>query len=257
MRIVLTGTGISQGVPVIGCPCRACRSRDPQDRRTRAAAVVAEGGTRIAIDIGPDFRQQMLLAEVTRLDAVIVTHEHSDHVAGLDDIRPFNWTMGCAIPLYAEPRVLASLRARFPYAFMPPELRYPGAPSIEEHTIARVGESFRIGEIEVTPLRVLHGELPILGYRMGKLAYITDCSALPQESVEMLRGVEVLVINALRHAPHPMHITLGEALELIGRVAPRRAYLTHISHDMGPRCEVAHTLPSHVELGYDGMVIAV
>lgn len=256
MRITLVGTGISQGIPVIGCSCAACTSADLRDKRLRTAAVLEKGNTRIALDIGPDFRQQMLRSAIHRLDALCITHEHSDHIAGLDDIRPFNWILRGAMPLYAEPRVIEALTARFPYAFQPPERRYPGAPELEVHPIASPLTPFTIGDIALTPFRVLHGKLPILGFRADNLAYITDCSHLPDESKALLRELDVLVINALRHTPHPMHFTLGEALALIEELAPRRAYLTHLSHEMGPVDSFERTLPANVYVAQDGMQIS-
>ena len=256
MRITLVGTGISQGIPVIGCSCAACTSADLRDKRLRTAAVLEKGNTRIALDIGPDFRQQMLRSGIHRLDALCITHEHSDHIAGLDDIRPFNWILRGAMPLYAEPRVIEALTARFPYAFQPPERRYPGAPELEVHPLASPLTPFTIGDIAITPFRVLHGNLPILGFRADNLAYITDCSHLPDESKALLRELDVLVINALRHTPHPMHFTLGEALALIEELAPRRAYLTHLSHEMGPVDSFERTLPANVYVAQDGMQIS-
>lgn len=257
MRVTLLGTGISQGIPVIGCHCEACLSTAPQDKRLRCAAMVEVGGIRLAIDIGPDFRQQMLREGVERVDAILVTHEHSDHVAGLDDVRPFNWVLKGEMPLYAESRVLRALQARYPYAFMPPEKRYPGAPEIEVHPLTDDLRPFQIHGVEVTPIRVMHGKLPIVGYRLGRFAYITDCSTMGAESIERLRGLDTLVINALRHTPHPAHLCLSEALELIGRIGPRVAYLTHISHEMGPAARIVAELPAGVALGYDRLSFEV
>lgn len=253
MRIVLVGTGISQGIPVVGCPCDACRSNDVHDKRLRTAAVVESGNTRIAIDIGPDFRYQMLSNGFTKLDAVIITHEHSDHIAGLDDIRPFNWTARSSIPFYAEQRVLDALAARFPYAFMPADKRYPGAPQITTCPIDANLTPFSINDLRVKPIRINHGKLPIVGYRIGSFAYITDCSSIPPESMNELKKLDLLVINALRHEPHKMHLSLSEALNEIARIAPQRAVLTHISHEMGPADTWDKLLPENVEAGYDGM----
>lgn len=257
MRLKLVGTGISQGIPVVGCRCAACRSSDPHDKRLRTAAVLEEDGVAVSIDIGPDFRQQMLRAGVTNLKAIVITHEHSDHVAGLDDVRPFNWLLPGAMPLYAEPRVLRALEERFPYAFMPPERRYPGAPELDARPVEDLKCPITVGPLSLQPLRVMHGPLPILGYRCGPVAYITDCSELPEESLACLQGVDTLVINALRHTPHPMHYTLGQALEAIARIAPRRAYLTHISHEMGPAAEVEPLLPPGVFLAYDELELVI
>jgi len=255
MRIHLVGTGISQGIPVIGCQCAACLSTDIRDKRLRTAAVLDSGSTQIAFDIGPDFRQQMLRGGFNHISAIFVTHEHSDHVAGLDDIRPYNWILRGAMPLYAEKRVLNALEMHFPYAFMPPEKRYPGAPDIEVHELSEPFLPVKVNDIELLPFRVFHGSLPILGYRIGKFAYITDCSHLPQESKELLSGLDVLVINALRHTSHPMHLSLSEALQLIAELAPREAYLTHLSHEMGPVVSFEGMLPSHVHVGQDGLQI--
>lgn len=257
MRITLVGTGISQGIPVIGCPCEACHSADPHDRRLRTAAVVESRGVRLAIDIGPDFRHQMLSNGFSSLSAVIITHEHSDHIAGLDDIRPLNWTSRGSIPFYAEQRVLDALAVRFPYAFMPPEKRYPGAPQIDPHPIAPDLSPFAVRGLRVTPIRVEHGQLPIVGYRIGRFAYITDCKRLPEASLAKLQGLDTLVINALRHAPHPVHFSLSESLDAVARIAPRRAVLTHISHEMGPAAHWAPLLPQGVVAGFDRMVLSV
>lgn len=257
MRIHLVGTGISQGIPVIGCRCAACQSSDIRDKRLRTAAVIDSGSTQIAFDIGPDFRQQMLRGGFTHLNAVFVTHEHSDHVAGLDDIRPYNWILRGAMPLYAEERVIKALEMHFPYAFMPPDKRYPGAPDLEVHELKEPFSPVQVGDLELLPFRVFHGALPILGYRIGKFAYITDCSYLPQESKELLHDLDVLVINALRHTQHPMHLSLSEALQLIVELAPREAYLTHLSHEMGPVASFEGMLPSHVHVGLDGMELEV
>lgn len=258
MRVTLTGTGISQGVPVVGCGCSVCHSDDPRDRRLRAAAVLTAPKGNIAIDIGPDFRQQMLTAGVTTLAGVLLTHEHSDHVAGLDDIRPFNFSAReGAIPFYGEERVMRAIKARFPYAFAPPGERYPGAPEVRTVTLRPPFSPFSLAGVEVLPLRVQHGSLPILGYRVGNFAYITDCSHLPRESMARINGLDVLVINALRREKHPMHFTLREALAAIKSLAPRRAYLTHISHEMGFSKELELELPQGVFMGYDGLTIEV
>ena len=257
MRIHLVGTGISQGIPVIGCHCSACQSTDIRDKRLRTAAVIDSGSTQIAFDIGPDFRQQMLRGGFVHLNAVFVTHEHSDHVAGLDDIRPYNWILRGAMPLYAEERVIKALEMHFPYAFMPPENRYPGAPDLEVHELKEPFCPVQVGDLEILPFRVFHGKLPILGYKIGKFAYITDCSYLPQESKELLYALDVLVINALRHTHHPMHLSLSEALQLIAELAPREAYLTHLSDEMGPVASYEGMLPSHVHVGLDGMELEV
>lgn len=257
MRVTLLGTGISQGIPVIGCRCAACCSEAPEDKRLRCSAMVETEGVCVVIDIGPDFRQQLLGTHTERVDAILVTHEHSDHVGGLDDVRPFNWILSGPMPLYAEPRTIDALRTRYPYAFMPEELRYPGAPQIELHPIEEPLAPFRMGDLTIRPIRVMHGKLPIVGYRMGNFAYITDCSQLPEDEMAELKGIDTLVLNALRHAPHPMHFSLSEALATIELIGPRQAYLTHISHELGPAASVLPLLPPGVALGYDGLTFTV
>lgn len=257
MRITLLGTGISQGIPVIGCPCAACQSTDSEDKRLRCSALVETDSLHVVIDIGPDFRQQLLRTNTQRVDAILITHEHSDHVGGLDDVRPFNWILRGGMPLYAEERVLHALKERYPYAFAPEGERYPGAPILKLHPIDRRLSPFAIGNLTIKPIRVMHGPLPIVGYRIDNFAYITDCSHLPDNEIESLKGIDTLVINALRREPHPMHFSLGESLEAIRRINPQKAYLTHISHELGPAVNVKSELPRNVSLGYDELSFVV
>lgn len=262
MLLEFLGTGISQGIPVIGCNCGACTSTDPHDARLRTSAFLrGEQGTTLVFDIGPDFRYQMLRAGVERVDALLVTHEHSDHVAGLDDIRPFNWILRGPMPIYGHPRVLQALEQRCPYAFAPPEKRYPGAPSYDPHPwdLERSPEEIavQIGEFRVVPLPVMHGPLPIVGYRVGPLAYITDCSSIPESTYSLLEGVRYLVLNALRPEPHPMHFCFSEALEVVERVQPQQAYLTHLSHEYGPIQTWQSSLPANVAFAYDRLRVAI
>ena len=249
MRIAFLGTGTSQGVPVIGCDCPVCRSADPRDQRLRTALLVEYGSTRIAIDAGPDFRQQMLRAKVSELHAVLLTHEHNDHIIGLDDVRPFNFRQGKNMPIYALPRVLAEVRTRFAYVFDADP--YPGAPRLELIPLDPF-EPFRIGDLPIQPFPVGHGNMDVLGFRFGPFTYITDMKTLSAESREIIRGTEVLVINALHHRPHYSHLNLEEALEFIAEVRPREAYLTHISHSMGRYEDIAPQLPAGVFLAEDG-----
>ena len=253
-ELTFLGTGTSQGVPVIACPCPVCRSCDPHDKRLRTSALVRSGNTTVAIDAGPDFRQQMLRAGVQRLDAIVLTHEHKDHTGGIDDVRAFNAAMRRPMEIYAEERVMQAVRKDFDYAFG--EHKYPGAPEID---LVRIDERtpFSIGALRITPVRGLHYRLPVLGFRINNLAYLTDFNHLDYAEIEKIRGVEVLVINALRREPHISHFTLNEAIEVSGKVGANRTYLTHISHQMGFAAEVGPELPPGVFLAYDGLTINV
>ena len=243
MKVRILGSGTSTGVPQIGCTCPVCTSADPKDNRLRASAIVETEDARILIDCGPDFRAQVLHLPFEKIDGVLITHEHYDHVGGLDDLRPF-CRFG-AVPIYAEEYVARALRLRMPYCFV--DHRYPGVPDIPLQEI-EVGHAFSIHHTEVVPLRVMHGRLPILGYRIGRLAYLTDFKTIGDAEVEKLRGVEVLVVNALRFTEHYSHFNVAEALALIARVAPREAYLTHMSHDIGLHAVTEATLPRGVSV---------
>lgn len=251
MKIKLLGTGTSTGVPELGCACEVCTSNDVRDSRLRCSALLEEGGTRILIDCGPDFRTQMLREPFRNIDAVLLTHKHYDHVAGLDDLRPF--CRGREIPVYAESETELQVRNIFPYCFT--KHKYPGVPNLQLRTIS-AGEDFKIGNIDILPIRLYHGMLPIVGYRFGRLAYITDMSYIKPSDLEKLSGVEVLVMNALRYSkPHNTHQTVLEALNIVDYVKPRETYLTHIMHHMGLHAKIEKCLPSGVHLGYDGLVI--
>jgi phosphoribosyl 1,2-cyclic phosphate phosphodiesterase len=229
-----------------------CRSTDPRDKRLRTAALLELDGATLMIDAGPDFRTQLLREDVARLDAILLTHEHTDHTGGLDDVRAFNHFMRCPMPVYAEERVQQALRRTFAYAFG--AQRYPGAPQIAQHTI-REGQAFEVQGVRVTPVRAMHAQLPVLGFRVKNLAYITDANFVGSEAKQQLRGLDVLVLNALRREPHVSHFTLGEALQLIAELKPAKAYLTHISHQMGLHAEVQPSLPHGVALAYDGLML--
>ncbi len=237
---------------MIGCECSVCKSSDRRDRRLRSSVLIETDTTTVVIDTGPDFRYQMLRAGVKKLDAVILTHEHYDHVAGLDDVRAFNKIRKGHIDVYAEKRVLSELEQNLHYVFA--KDKYPGVPSIRNIVIDE-SVVFSVGDIAVTPIRVLHHRLPVMSFRIGDFAYITDANSIPDKSFEMLEGVKVLVINALRIKPHISHFSLSETLDVIQKLKPERAILTHISHRLGLYKEVNDSLPEGVELGYDGMQI--
>ncbi|WP_289751712.1 MBL fold metallo-hydrolase [Bacteroides acidifaciens] len=250
MKVRIIGSGTSTGVPQIGCTCAVCTSADPKDNRLRASAIVETDDARILIDCGPDFREQVLHLPYERIDGVLITHEHYDHVGGLDDLRPF-CRFG-SVPIYAEEYVAKALRLRMPYCFV--DHRYPGVPDIPLQEI-EPGQRFSINQTGVLPLRVMHGRLPILGYRIGKLGYITDMLTMPEESFEQLAGIDVLIMNALRIVPHPTHQSLEEALAVARRIQAKKTYFIHMSHDMGLHAEVEQELPDDIHLAYDGLEI--
>ena len=253
MRVTLLGTGTSQGVPVIACKCDVCRSVDPKDKRLRSAIMLEEGSTRIVVDVGPDFRQQMLRHEVDDLDAILLTHEHADHIFGLDDIRSFNWLRKSPMDVYCEPRVQKNLRSIFNYVFA--ANKYPGTPQMD--LIDLDSEAFKIGPIPVIPIRVYHYKLPVYGFRFGKFAYLTDFNLIEDSEVEKLTGIDTLVICALRKTPHISHLNLAEALILIEKIAPQNSYLTHMSHEMGKHKDLVDELPQNIQPGYDGLVLEI
>ena len=250
MRLTFLGTGTSQGVPVIACHCRVCRSGDSRDRRLRTAALLTVDGRNILFDIGPDFRQQMLREDVGHLDAILITHAHRDHVGGLDDIRSFNYVQHSKMNVYLNAEARYAIERDYHYIFEPHQ--YPGLPEAELHT---VDAPFMAAGIEVTPVKAMHKDLPVLGFRVGGLAYITDANYIAPEEMTKLQGVKVLVINALRHEKHFSHFSLPEALEVIKKVEPERAYFTHMSHEMGLHAELEAELPPHVAPAYDGLSV--
>lgn len=254
MKATFLGTGTSQGIPVIGCDCVVCQSENPHDKRLRVALMLETENTRIVIDVGTDFRQQMLQNHVKKLDAVLITHEHNDHTAGLDDLRSFNFKQGFDMPIYTSQRVLDDLKQRFAYTFA--EKRYPGAPSFEWNTINE-NSILSIKDIEIQAIGIMHGNLPILGFRIGNLAYCTDVKTINEEQLEKLLKLDVLILSALHHEPHHAHLTLDEALQLIEVIKPKQAYLTHISHRMGKEEDVIALLSNNVKLAYDGLSINI
>jgi len=251
VKITFLGTGTSQGVPVIACECSTCLSGDPKDKRLRAALLVETGSNTIVIDAGPDFRQQMLRANVKKLDAIFLTHEHKDHIAGMDDLRAFNYKSQAAIDIYAEERVQHAVRKEYAYVFA--ENQYPGVPKMELHNIDNY--DITISGDTITPLRIFHYRLPILGFRIGDMAYITDANYIPEETKEKVIGVKYLIINALRKEKHISHFSLTEALAFIEEISPRRAFITHISHQMGNHYDVIKDLPANVTLAWDGLEV--
>jgi phosphoribosyl 1,2-cyclic phosphate phosphodiesterase len=249
MKITFLGTGTSTGVPEIGCPCEVCTSKDPRDRRLRTSVLIETEGKRILLDCGPDFRWQMIRNKTYRLDAVLISHEHYDHVGGLDDLRPF--CIGKNVDIYAEAYVANAIKTRIPYAFR--AHKYPGIPNLELHPIQN--EPFVSAGIPVIPIRVMHACLPIFGYRIDNMAYLTDLKVLPEEEFSKLHGLDVLIIDALKKKGHPSHESIDEALKNIKRIQPKASYLIHMSHRIGLHAEVEIELPPDVYLSYDGLTI--
>ncbi len=253
LRLTFLGTGTSQGIPIIGCHCRVCRSDDPRDRRLRTSALLSRAGINVVIDAGPDFRQQMLQHQVETLGAILLTHEHVDHIFGLDDIRAYNWLQKKATDIYAGNRVNDAVRRIFDYVFS--EWKFPGVPKMLLHDVGEI--PFVAGGMEFIPIHCFHHKLPVLGFRTGDLSYLTDVNFIPDGEIEKIRGSKVLVVNALRIEKHISHFNLEEALRLVEIVSPDRTYLTHISHNMGLYSEVESKLPENVHLAYDGLVTEI
>lgn len=252
--VTFLGTGTSQGIPVIGSKHPVCLSTDPKDKRLRVSVLLRWDNFCYVIDCGPDFRQQMLRENVSKVDGILLTHEHSDHTAGLDDIRPFNFMQG-NMPFYTHKRVFESLRERFAYIFATVN-KYPGAPSIEEIEIDK-DKPFIIGGKKVVPIEAMHDTLPVLGFRVGGFTYLTDVKTISDEEIEKVKGTKVLVINALREKMHYSHFNIAEALDFVEKVKPEKTYFTHISHVMGFHEEVEKKLPQHVYLAYDTLTITI
>ena len=253
MKVTFLGTGTSQGIPVIGCECDACLSTDFRDNRLRVSIQIEIAGKTIVIDVGPDFRQQMLRAKTKQIDAILITHEHSDHVAGLDDIRPFNFMYEMDMPIYTTKRVAKELKQRYAYIF---EATYPGVPKVQQHLITK-DSTFTAAGINITPIEIFHGKLPILGFRIGTFAYLTDFKSIQPSEIRKLEGIETLVISALQHQPHHSHSTLEESVNFIQQLQIPNAYLTHLSHKMGTHANTEQLLPPHVRIAYDGLVIEI
>lgn len=256
MQVTLLGTGTSTGVPVIGCDCRVCRSSDPRDRRTRCSALISVDGLNIVIDTGPDFRIQALRHNLRTLDAVLFTHHHADHIVGMDDLRPFLFGNDRAIPCYAHPTTARTIETTFPYIFR--DGSYPGVPNLD---LIPVTSPFRVesrygleASVEIKPIEVLHGSMVLYGYRIGRFAYLTDTSAIPEAAFEQLTGLDVLVLDALRHEPHPTHFSFDEAMAAAQRIGARATYFVHMTHSI-LHAEEERRLPQHMHLAYDGLVL--
>ena len=251
MKLIFLGTGTSCGVPVIGCQCEVCQSADPHDQRTRCSVLVETDETRLLIDCGPDFRQQILPMPFRKIDGILITHSHYDHVGGMDDIRPY--CQFGEINVYADPVARKGMLEMLPYCFA--ENRYPGVPAIGLHEIHK-HEPFRIGDLDIMPIEVMHGKLPILGYRIGKLAYITDMKTIEESEYPYLEGTELLVVNALRFTkPHHSHQLVDDALAFAHRVGAKQTLLIHVCHDIGLHESVNRLLPEGVQLAYDGQEV--
>lgn len=254
LKVYFLGTGTSQGIPVIGSNHSVCHSANPKDKRLRVSVWISWDDYSFVIDCGPDFRQQMLTSKCPKLDGILYTHEHSDHTAGLDDIRPFNFLNG-SMSIYAHQRVIENLKRRFDYIFET-ENKYPGAPTVNPIEVVN-NQPFIIGNKTVIPINVMHGNLQVFGYRIDDFAYLTDVKTIETAEIEKLKGVKVLVINALREEPHKTHFNLQDALDFITLVQPEKAYLTHISHILGFHDEVQQKLPKNVYLAYDNLEINI
>jgi len=253
LELEFLGTGTSQGVPVIACNCSICTSSDPRDKRLRSSVLIHTDTKTILIDAGPDLRQQLLRTSTENVDAVLLTHEHMDHLAGIDELRAFNFKQGRAMDIYSSEATNAAVRRMFHYAFA--DKRYPGVPELTLHTI---GEApFDVCGIEITPIEVLHYNMPVLGFRIGDLAYITDAKTLPAKAMKQLQGVDVLVLNALRKKEHSSHLNLQEATDVAKEIGARQTYFTHVSHLMGRHQEVSVELPEGISFAYDGLRVQV
>ncbi|MEA2043501.1 MAG: MBL fold metallo-hydrolase [Bacteroidota bacterium] len=254
MKLRFLGTGTSQGVPVIGCKCEVCTSIDPRDHRLRSSVLLQHNDKNIVIDAGPDFRQQMLEADISSLDAILLTHEHKDHIGGLDDVRAFNYLQKKPTDIYGEKRVLDALK-NYDFAYVFAKKEYPGVPKFELHTISN--SPFSVGDIEIIPIRGIHKKLPVFGFRINSFAYITDMNMISDKEMKKLENLDVLVINALRRRTHPSHFNLESALKVIQQLKPKEAYLTHMSHYIGTYKDLFNELPKNIMPAYDRLEIDI
>lgn len=253
MKVTFLGTGTSQGVPVIGCECAVCRSLDFRDKRLRSSVLVETGDLTIVIDTGPDFRQQMLRENVLKLDAVLFTHEHKDHTAGMDDIRSFNFRQNRDMPIYARDHVLEQLKKEFAYVFS--ERKYPGVPRVETHLIEN--RPFQVGGTTIIPVEVMHHKLPVFGFRLADFTYITDAKTIAPAEKEKIKGSKAVVVNALQKDPHVSHMTLEEAVAFAEEIEAGHTYFTHISHKLGTHKSVSKGLPQNVSIAHDGLKLTL
>lgn len=252
MKLTFLGTGTSCGVPTIGCQCYTCTSPDQHDKRLRCSALIETEQTRLLIDCGPDFRQQIMPLPFRRIDGILITHAHYDHMGGMDDIRPY--CQFGEINVYADPIARKGMLEMLPYCFA--KHRYPGVPAIQLHEIHK-HDTFCIGDLEITPFEVMHHDLPILGYRIGSLAYITDMKTIAEEEIPYVKGCDTLIVNALRQKPHHSHQTVEDAVRFARRIGARQTWLIHSNHDIGRHAEVNASLPPDIQLAYDGQVIDI
>jgi len=253
MKVTFLGTGTSQGIPVIACDCKVCTSENPKDNRLRTSILIEENNQTIVIDTGPDFRQQMLRENVQKLDAIVFTHQHKDHVAGMDDIRAFNYKFKKDMDIYCTAEVEEALIREFPYVFS--SYKYPGVPEIKVHNIKN--EPFNINGVELIPIEGLHYKLPVFGYRIKDFVYLTDVSFVSEREKEKMKEAEVIVLDALRKTPHISHFTMDQAVELLEELKPKQGYLIHISHLMGMHNEVVDELPNFIKPAHDGLVLSL
>ncbi|MCH7838875.1 MAG: MBL fold metallo-hydrolase [Planctomycetes bacterium] len=254
MEVIILGSGTSHGVPMIGCDCEVCTSDDPRDRRTRPSIFVRVGGCHFLVDTAPELRLQCLANNIKRLDAVLFTHHHADHVMGLDDLRRFNWIMKRKIPCYGSQQTVSALQRMFSYAFDPKPGSPHSSPQLELHAID--SQPFAIGGETIIPIPLMHGPMPVLGLRFGRFAYCTDCNVIPEESLALLRDLDVLVLDALRNTPHPTHFTIDQAVEMAQRIGAKTTYFTHMTHELGHEA-TNRKLPKGMALAFDGLRIAV
>jgi len=251
IKLCFLGTGTSQGVPVIACNCDTCRSNDTRDKRLRTSVLIETPDATLTIDAGPDFRQQMLREKVKKLDAILITHDHKDHIGGLDDVRAFNWIHQCPLDVYGSNQSLDSIKRELPYAFEAD--KYPGVPEI--NLLPVDGSTFYIKKLKIIPIKAMHLNLPVLGFRIGNISYLTDANSISAAEADKMRGSEIIIVNALRREKHISHFNLEEAINLLTELSPKHGYITHLSHQMGLHAELLKELPSFIKPAYDGLWI--